>query len=102
MVEKLMKVEEVGQMLGLPRTTIYNLICERRIPVIKISKKCVRFDPVVIRKWLADKSQDVNPKPKTPKPSRSSSSPGRQRDVGSCRSSYIDGIVERAKKEVGV
>lgn len=92
MTEKLMTVEELSEKLGLSITTIYQAVWKKRIPAIKVSKKCLRFDPTEIRKWLeSKKTQIVEPAPKQPV----RKSPGRPRK----NNSYINRIVEQAKRE---
>lgn len=97
-MEKLMKVDEVAEMLNLQRATIYQLVHHKRIPATKINKKCLRFDPKAIRAWLESKSRPAaEEQPKTPV----RRSPGRPRKNGN-DSNYINSLVEQAKREVGV
>jgi len=49
--------EEVAGLLRLSPKTIYNMVYEGRIPCIRLSNKCVRFDRVEIEKWLKRKTQ---------------------------------------------
>lgn len=103
MTEKLMTVEEVAEMLGLTRTAIYQMVYYRRIEgVIKISRKCLRFDPVAIRKWLAEKSQAAVPRQHITAGGNyrpTDAKRGRPRK-NSASDSYINSLVEQAKKEV--
>lgn len=92
--EKLLTVDEVAKMLCLDVTTVYQLVWRRRIPSVKISRRCVRFDPAAIKNWLAEKAQPVQPVSEPQQRQRK----GRQKKTVS--SSYVDSIVEAAKKEV--
>lgn len=48
-----MTVGEVAQYLGLSKATIYQYVCERRIPYVKIPKSNqVRFDRERIDDWM--------------------------------------------------
>jgi excisionase family DNA binding protein len=49
--------EEVAGLLRLSPKTVYNMVYEGRIPCIRLSNKCVRFDRVEIEKWLKSKTQ---------------------------------------------
>jgi excisionase family DNA binding protein len=56
-VKKYLKCEEVAEMLQLSPKTIYNMVFQGRIPCIRLSNKCVRFDPAELEKWLNRKTQ---------------------------------------------
>jgi excisionase family DNA binding protein len=53
--EKLLTVEEVAEMLGLAPGSVYHMISERRIPVVRLSARCVRFRRSDIATWIAEK-----------------------------------------------
>ncbi len=94
-MEKLLTVQELAEMLGITKVSVYQLVWRKRIPAVQISKKCLRFDPVEIREWLSSKkTQVVSPAPKQPV----RKSPGRPR--GGRRDGYIDVLVEKIKQEV--
>jgi len=42
-MEKLLTKDEVAERLGLTRRGVECLVAARKIPVLKISKRCVRF-----------------------------------------------------------
>lgn len=49
-----MTVEETAHYLGLSKATIYQYVCERRIPYVKIPKSNqVRFDRELVDVWMA-------------------------------------------------
>ncbi len=97
MTEKLLKIEEVADMLGFSVQGVYSLVFKKKIPAVKISKRALRFDPVEIRKWLEQKkTQAAEAEPKL----AVRKSPGRPRKNGSVNSSYVDNIVNAAKREV--
>lgn len=112
LTDKLLTVGDVAALLGMTKIGIYQAVYHKRIPAIKISRKCVRFDPVDIQKWLEEKkTQVVETEPK--QPVRSNRAIGRSPGRSACRStgrprkspvnsSYIDRIVEQVRKEVGV
>ena len=51
----LMDIRAVASWTGLSVGTLYHLISQKRIPVVRISSRCVRFRPSDIEQWLEDK-----------------------------------------------
>ena len=51
-MEKLLKVNEVSELLGIPKGSVYNLVHEGRIPVVKLGNGRVRFKPSSLEKWI--------------------------------------------------
>lgn len=49
----LLNVEEVSQLTGLAKGTIYHWISQKRIPVVRLSPRCVRFRRCDLEAWLA-------------------------------------------------
>lgn len=49
---KLLNVQEAADYLGLATGTVYHMISEGRLPVIRLSKRCVRFRLEDIEAWL--------------------------------------------------
>jgi excisionase family DNA binding protein len=97
MDKKLMTVEEVAQIMQVPRSTIYQLVFYCRIPVLRISRRMIRFDPDEIQKWLAEKSQVVSPRFRS-RNNQGTVRTGRPR--GRPPKHKIDHLVEQAKREV--
>jgi len=52
MSEGLMLIDQVAQMTGYKVGTVYQLVCQRRIPFIKLSTKALRFDRAEIERWI--------------------------------------------------
>ena len=48
----LMDYNQVAELLGVPKGTLYNLVYENRIPHIRLGKKTVRFSRDDLEKWL--------------------------------------------------
>lgn len=48
----LLNAEELAEQLKVGKGTIYQLARTNRIPVVRFSDDCLRFDPVAIRHWL--------------------------------------------------
>ena len=51
--DKLLKVAEVGKLLGYSRATVYRLIGEGRLPVVRVAGT-IRFRYRSILQWMAD------------------------------------------------
>jgi excisionase family DNA binding protein len=99
-MEKLLKPEEVAEMLGIQLSTVYNWTYKgkrgyQKIPFIKVGA-CLRFRQSDIEKWLSPTEREAEPKeperPKTKTPKTGHQK--KKKDV------YIDSIVEKAKREV--
>jgi excisionase family DNA binding protein len=54
---RLMKIEEVAAILGLAVGTIYHLVSQRRLPCVRLSKRCLRFRESDLERFIAEKSQ---------------------------------------------
>jgi excisionase family DNA binding protein len=52
---RLMDIKAVASWTGLSVGTLYHLISQKRIPVVRISSRCVRFRQSDIEQWLAEK-----------------------------------------------
>jgi excisionase family DNA binding protein len=49
----LIDVRELSKLTGLAVGTIYQLISAGRLPVIRLSARCVRFRPSDIDQWIS-------------------------------------------------
>lgn len=50
--ERLLTIREVAEMTGLAVGTLYHFVTERRIPVVRLSKRCVRFRYSDLLEWV--------------------------------------------------
>lgn len=51
-MEKLLKVEEVAEMIAMGRSKTYALIKEGAFPVVRLGPKTIRVRPEDVRKWV--------------------------------------------------
>jgi len=51
----LLTVREVAALTGFSEGTLRHWISEMRVPVVRISARCVRFRQADIENWLAEK-----------------------------------------------
>jgi excisionase family DNA binding protein len=54
-MEALLTIREVSELTNLSIGTLYHWISEGRIPVVRFSKRCVRFRKNDIEEWIAAK-----------------------------------------------
>ncbi len=55
MEEHLWRYKDVCQYLNMPLGSAYALVCQGRIPHLRLSGRSVRFDPAEVKKWLEEK-----------------------------------------------
>ncbi|HME44592.1 MAG TPA: helix-turn-helix domain-containing protein [Syntrophorhabdales bacterium] len=95
-MDELWDIGKLAQYLRMKRSTIYAMICRKRIPVVKISGRCVRFRESDIERWLesrtiafdTSRSMDIRERPR------------KTRRAGKAANAFVDDIVENAKREV--
>jgi excisionase family DNA binding protein len=58
--ERLLSIKEVAQITGLKVGSLYHLVSQKRIPVIRLSRRCIRFRPSDLRTWF-DAAADLPP-----------------------------------------
>ena len=95
-MDELWDIVKLSQYLGVKRSTLYAMIFRKRIPVVKISGRCVRFRECDIERWLESRTVDVN----TMKSTDIRKPPRKARRSSKAANRFIDDIVENAKKEV--
>lgn len=92
-MEKLLKIEEVADMLGYKIASIYQLVFRKEIPAIKITGRALRFKASDIEAWLEEKTQPV----------KTCLKPPARRIKGIRKKGFggsIDDIIEQTKREV--
>lgn len=92
--EKLLTKEQVMEMLGIAKSTLYCWVWQRKIPHIKVGNRCLRFRERDILEWIASKAirPQAGEEPQKTKRKRTPSRP-------SIAGDYIEGIINRAKKD---
>jgi excisionase family DNA binding protein len=58
--DRLLTVIEAARFLNLSAGGLYHLISQRRIPVIRISSRCVRFRRQALVAWIESLTQETN------------------------------------------
>lgn len=57
--EPLLNIDEACMFLGIKKSTLYHYSSGEtpKIPVIRISRKMIRFSPTALRAWIEARSQ---------------------------------------------
>jgi excisionase family DNA binding protein len=55
--DKLLTINEVSELTGLAVGTLYHFVSEKRIPVVRLSKRCIRFRKVDLSDWIQTLTQ---------------------------------------------
>lgn len=90
---ELLTIAEVSQLTRIPTSTLYQLVWKKRIPVVRLSRKMLRFRVLDIKAWIEQNSHGVHepnmPMQKTVKKKRKNP----KKDI-------IDCIVAKARENV--
>jgi excisionase family DNA binding protein len=46
--------------LGLAPGTVYHLVSEKRLPCVRLSRRCLRFQPSAIDEYIRERVADVS------------------------------------------
>lgn len=55
--DRLLRVDEAAELLGLSSGGLYHLVSERRITVVRISSRCIRFRRCALWEWVESLTQ---------------------------------------------
>jgi excisionase family DNA binding protein len=58
--DRLLTVRETAKILRLSEGGVYHLISERRIPIVKLSSRCVRISEKALFAWLEGLTQPTS------------------------------------------
>lgn len=50
--ESLLTIREVSDITGLAVGSLYHLVSQHRIPVVRLSKRCIRFRYSDLMRWI--------------------------------------------------
>ena len=57
--DRLLTIDEVAELTGLAAGTLYHWVSEQRIPVVRISKRCIRFRQSDLAEWIQTLTQEA-------------------------------------------
>ena len=95
-MEKLLTVDDVAELLRFPKQTIYQMVCHRKLPVVRLSGRCLRFRLTDIEAFLDGKLIPAGAPIDETRAVIHTGKPGRPKYV----SQDIDSIICKAKKEI--
>jgi len=52
---KLLSIEQVSEITGISVGTLYHWVSQKRIPVVRLSSRCIRFRLSDIEAWLSER-----------------------------------------------
>jgi excisionase family DNA binding protein len=58
-VDRLLEIKEVSYLTGLAVGTLYHLVSQKRIPVVRLSKRCIRFRQSDLSEWIQTLTQET-------------------------------------------
>jgi excisionase family DNA binding protein len=96
---KLLSIDELSDMLGVTKATIYSWTCKKMIPHIKLSKKVLKFREEEILAWIESRSVCTADIP-VPAETRKRSKTKKVSTPAIGTASFVDRILNNAKKEV--
>jgi excisionase family DNA binding protein len=56
--ERLLTINEVSELTGLTVGTLYHFVSQKRIPVVRFSKRCIRFRLSSLERWLEELAEN--------------------------------------------
>jgi excisionase family DNA binding protein len=57
MGDRLLTIREVATLTGLQVSSLYHVVSQGRIPVVRLSKRCIRFRYSDLLKWIETHTQ---------------------------------------------
>lgn len=58
--DHLMTIKEVATLTNLSVGTLYHFVSQKRIPVVRLSKRCIRFRYSDLVSWISSLTQNSN------------------------------------------
>jgi excisionase family DNA binding protein len=49
--DRLLTIQEVAELTGMAVGSLYHLVSEGRIPVVRLSRRCIRFRLSALHQW---------------------------------------------------
>jgi excisionase family DNA binding protein len=57
--ERLLTIQEVSELTGLAVGTLYHFVSQQRIPVVRLSRRCIRFRYSDLLDWIRTLTQET-------------------------------------------
>jgi len=55
--DRLLTIKDVSALTGLTVGTLYHLVSQSRMPVVRLSRRCLRFRLSDLRTWFEESAQ---------------------------------------------
>jgi excisionase family DNA binding protein len=55
-MKRLLSIKETSEYLGISEKTLYNWVSQRKIPFVKLSHKCLKFDILQLDRIIKENS----------------------------------------------
>ena len=55
--DRLLRIPEAARLLGMGRTTVYQMIREGRLPVVRLGKRGVRIPISALTNWITEHTE---------------------------------------------
>jgi excisionase family DNA binding protein len=100
-MENLLKVQDVADMLGVDRASVYGMVFKKKIPCLKISGRLLRFSPLQLAEWLKNKAHAAGARQADePKQQGTSNKPKRSKRSSRHGNAEVERIITMAKRDV--
>jgi excisionase family DNA binding protein len=57
--DRLLTIGEVAELTGMAVGSLYHLVSQKRIPVVRISSRCIRFRLSSLESWFAELTEEA-------------------------------------------
>lgn len=57
LTDRLLTIKELSELTGLKVGTLYHLVSAKRVPVVRISRRCIRFRRSSLETWFEQLTQ---------------------------------------------
>jgi excisionase family DNA binding protein len=57
--ERLLRIQEVSELTGLAVGTLYHFVSAKNIPVVRLSRRCIRFRFSDLQVWFEERTQET-------------------------------------------
>lgn len=57
--DRLLTIDEVAEITGLAKGSLYHFVSQKRIPVVRLSSRCIRFRYSDLLSWIQMLTQEA-------------------------------------------
>jgi len=93
-MEKLLDIDEISELLGVTKATIYSWTSQNKIPHIKLSKRLLKFREKEVTEWIEEKAVNADTPEQVIRSDKGRQAASRLNQ----HDEYIERIIRNAKK----